>query len=117
MTDSHTGQAHNGQQRATKGRRKSGTTDHQPDHQAERADGHADATASAANGATGVNVDAAMQRAEATVDVAAQHVGRWAAAFGHGVQRAVARAREEGEDIWAEAQHMRHDRGGAPPEA
>jgi len=79
--------------------------------------GDADATPGAsttnANRATGAaNVDAAMQRAEVAVDVAAQRVGKWAAAFGHGVQRVVARTREEGEDILAEAQHIRNDRSG-----
>lgn len=43
----------------------------------------------------------AMARAEQIVDQVGYKVGRWAT-------RLVARTREEAEDIWAEAQHVRN---------
>jgi hypothetical protein len=50
---------------------------------------------------------AAMQRAEEMVDRIAERIGHYAQVFGHEVLRLGARAREEAEDIWAEAQHIR----------
>ncbi len=49
----------------------------------------------------------ATQRAEELVDRWAAQIGQWAAAFGHNVLKCAARAREEAEDIWAEAQAIR----------
>ncbi len=54
----------------------------------------------------------ATQRAERIVDDVADRVGRWTATAGHALLRWTARAREEAEDIWAEAQAVR--RGGKP---
>jgi hypothetical protein len=53
-----------------------------------------------------------MRRAEELVDRMGEQVGHCATALGRGFLRLVARAREEAEDIWAEAQHIR--RGGKP---
>lgn len=49
----------------------------------------------------------AMQRAEEMVDRLGEQVGQYVSAFGHNVLKWVARAREEAEDIWAEAQAIR----------
>jgi len=55
----------------------------------------------------------AAARAEATVDLAGERVGQWAATLSRRLQVLAARAREEVEDIWAEAQSeaqtLRHD--------
>lgn len=51
----------------------------------------------------------AMERAEDLVDRAGEQVGRTAAELGRRLQVWAARAREEAEDIWAEAQSMRHN--------
>jgi hypothetical protein len=63
-----------------------------------------------------------MQRAEQLADQLGERVGQYVAAFGHNVLKWVARAREEAEDIWAEAQAIRerqraaNDQSeGAPP--
>ncbi len=49
----------------------------------------------------------ATARAENAVDQAGERVGQFAALFGRRFQVFAARAREEAEDIWAEAQSMR----------
>jgi hypothetical protein len=64
----------------------------------------------------------AMQRAEEMVDRMGEKIGHYASEFGHTVLRWFARAREEAEDIWAEAQAIRDQQltankpsEGAPP--
>lgn len=47
------------------------------------------------------------QRAEELVDQMGQVAGRWASAAGLWLVRGAARAREEVDDMWAEAQSMR----------
>lgn len=118
MADAEAGRERNGRRHTTRKRGKAHMADQGTDQAREgvNAQGGAD---SAGKNAAGVNVDATMQRAEAAVDVAAQRMGKWAVTVGHGMQRMAARAREEGEDILAEAQHLRHDwehREGATPE-
>jgi hypothetical protein len=49
----------------------------------------------------------ALQRAEEMADRLGEQVGHYVAALGHSVLKWVARAREEAEDIWAEAQALR----------
>lgn len=49
-----------------------------------------------------------MLRAEEAVDRAGERVGHFVSATGHGLLSFVARAREEAEDIWAEAQSIRN---------
>jgi hypothetical protein len=49
----------------------------------------------------------ATQRAEELVDRWGEQIGHCAASFGHSVLKWAARAREEAEDIWAEAQAIR----------
>jgi hypothetical protein len=49
----------------------------------------------------------AMQRAEELADRLGEQVGQYVAAFGHSVLKWVSRAREEAEDIWAEAEAIR----------
>lgn len=51
--------------------------------------------------------DETMQRAEAIVDQLGQRLGRFFSAAGQQLRKAGARAREEAEDIWAEAQSIR----------
>ncbi len=53
-----------------------------------------------------------MERAEEILDQAGERVGRFAAVAGHELRRFMARAREEAEDLWAEAQSKRQ--GGGP---
>jgi len=48
-----------------------------------------------------------MQRAEEMVDRLADSIGSYARRIGHQVLRLAARAREEAEDIWAEADSIR----------
>ena len=50
----------------------------------------------------------ATARAEDVIDQAGERVGQFAVLLGHRLQVFAARAREEAEDIWAEAQSMRH---------
>lgn len=52
----------------------------------------------------------AMEKAEEVVDRLGQRLGGYLAMAGFQMQRATARLREEGEDIWAEAQHIRQER-------
>ena len=49
----------------------------------------------------------ATQRAEETLDRVGERLGVFAAALGHQVRKSAALAREEAEDIWAEAQSLR----------
>jgi hypothetical protein len=49
----------------------------------------------------------AMQRAEELVDRIGEQVGHYVSVFGHNILKWAARAREEAEDIWAEAQAIR----------
>ena len=49
----------------------------------------------------------AMRRAEELADRWAVQLGQFASSVGHGILKWAARAREEAEDIWAEAQAIR----------
>lgn len=49
----------------------------------------------------------ATARAEELLDRAGEQVGRFASELGVRLRRAAARAREEAEDVWAEAQALR----------
>jgi hypothetical protein len=49
----------------------------------------------------------AQKRAEEMVDRLGEQIGHYVSIFGHNVLKWVARAREEAEDIWAEAQAIR----------
>jgi hypothetical protein len=55
--------------------------------------------------------DPTIARAEELVDRMGERVGQWLSQLGHSTQKALARAREEAEDIWAEAQHLRRNGG------
>jgi len=52
----------------------------------------------------------ATERAEQTLDRAGEQLGVLAAALSHRVRKSVALAREETEDIWAEAQSLRRNK-------
>lgn len=54
----------------------------------------------------------APERAEAILDAWGQRIGRSASLTGQRLRKAAARAREEAEDILAEAQHIRKSDGG-----
>jgi len=54
-------------------------------------------------------------RAEELVDHMGQRLSSFAAITSLGVQRAVARMREDAEDIWVEAQSIRHKHNSASP--
>ena len=49
----------------------------------------------------------ALQRAEELVDHIGERIGYFTHMLGHRLRKASARAREELQDIWAEAQHIR----------
>jgi hypothetical protein len=49
----------------------------------------------------------ATERAEILVDQLGQRLGQWSGTAGERLRRFWARAREEGEDMWAEAQDIR----------
>lgn len=51
---------------------------------------------------------AAMQQAEVLLDQAGERLGKWASQMSLQLRRAAALAREEAEDIWAEAQALRN---------
>jgi hypothetical protein len=53
------------------------------------------------------SIPPARERAEFLVDQFGMQLGKWANSLGDGLQRFWARTREEGEDIWAEAQDVR----------
>jgi hypothetical protein len=55
-----------------------------------------------------------MQRAEELVDRVGEQVGQYVSAFGHNILKWAARAREEAEDIWAEAQAIRERQRNRP---
>jgi hypothetical protein len=55
------------------------------------------------------------ERAEVLVDRMGERFGHFLSIAGHQLRKATARAREEAEDIWAEAQMIR--RGEHPPTA
>jgi len=55
--------------------------------------------------------DAAMVRAEELVDRLGEQLGRLLSTSGRQLRKAAARAREEAEDIWAEAQAIRRREG------
>ena len=55
------------------------------------------------------------ERAEVLVDQMGERLGHFLSIAGHQLRKATARAREEAEDIWAEAQSIR--RGEHPPTA
>lgn len=52
----------------------------------------------------------ATERAEEMVDTLGQRFGQFASEFGQNLMKWTARAREEAEDIWAEAQSVYHNR-------
>jgi len=56
----------------------------------------------------------AKERAEVLVDRMGQRVSNWTSRTGFQVQRAVAFMREEVEDMWAEAQNIRRQKGRSP---
>jgi hypothetical protein len=50
---------------------------------------------------------AAIQRAEELVDRFGERIGHYAGMVGRGLRAVTARAREQVQDIWAEADHVR----------
>jgi hypothetical protein len=52
-----------------------------------------------------------MRRAEEMADRIGERIGQYASAAGLGILRFAVRAREELQDIWAEAQHLRRGEG------
>ena len=56
----------------------------------------------------------ATEKAEEMVDRAGQSISHYTALIGLQIQRAAARVREEAEDMWAEAQNIRHQNGRRP---
>lgn len=60
-----------------------------------------------AAGPAGASTQAATERAERLLDDMGERIGGLASITGPVIQKFVALAREEAEDIWAEAQHIR----------
>ena len=56
----------------------------------------------------------AQERAEKLVDAMGQRLGLFVAFVGFQIQKAGARVREEAEDVWAEAQNIRHENSRRP---
>lgn len=56
----------------------------------------------------------ALARAEQLVDAIGQRLGLFAVLVGLQAQKAAARAREEAEDVWAEAQTIYHENSRTP---
>ena len=56
----------------------------------------------------------ATAKAEQLVDQLGQRISQYSSTVGLQIQRAVARAREEAEDMWAEAQNLRHQNDQKP---
>jgi hypothetical protein len=56
----------------------------------------------------------ATEKAEELVDRLGQRIGHFAALTSLQIQRAAARAREEAEDMWAEAQNIRQENSRKP---
>jgi hypothetical protein len=63
-------------------------------------------TAGGTSGAGDNSSEERMRRAEELVDRMAERVGQLAGRLGHGILRLAARAREEAEDMWAEARSL-----------
>ena len=71
----------------------------------------------ASNGNTSANgkmTGLPTERAEVVVDRLGERLGHWLSGAGHQVRKAAALAREEAEDIWAEAQAIRHGEHASP---
>lgn len=86
----------------------------QGDAGANGAEGAASGTSGTSGpGGSGANLPPATARAEELVDEAGRRLTLVASVAGDRLRWLFARAREEGDDIWAEAQHVR--RPGAPP--
>lgn len=62
----------------------------------------------------GPEYERARERAEVLLTEWGQRLGAFASTVGSSVQKAAARAREEAEDIWAEAQAMRKESQSPP---
>ena len=58
---------------------------------------------------TGEKSGQMMEKSEELVDRAAQRFSQYALRAGFQIQKATARLREEAEDMWAEAQHIRQE--------
>jgi hypothetical protein len=58
----------------------------------------------------GIDLSSEVQRAEALLDEVGHHTGRRLRELGRALLRTAARAREEAEDIWAEAASIRRGR-------
>ncbi|QBD75002.1 hypothetical protein EPA93_02930 [Ktedonosporobacter rubrisoli] len=54
------------------------------------------------------------EKAEEIVDRVGQRISLYTALAGWQLQRTLARVREEAEDLWAEAQHIRQQKGNRP---
>jgi hypothetical protein len=65
-------------------------------------------------GRTGEAYQQATAKAEQLVDQWGQRISQYTSIAGLQIQKAVARAREEAEDIWAEAQNIRRQNGPKP---
>lgn len=109
--DAKTTQGASGTAKRTTTSRKSGTSaSASPLHEKPKATANATKTASANGNATaeaGAGESSPTERAEQVFDDAGQRVGQFALIAGQYLRQFTARAREEAEDIWVEAQNLR----------
>lgn len=78
-----------------------------PESETGKTDGEAQPKAEAGNAASANGQSDTMKRAEVLADRLALKVGVAATVVTEGLKRFFARVREEAEDVWAEAQHVR----------
>jgi hypothetical protein len=57
----------------------------------------------------------ALQQADRKIDELGTRLGQFASGLGQQLRRLAARAREEAEDIWADAQYVRRGQAASPP--
>jgi hypothetical protein len=89
-------------------RRRTQGNNREPHEEEQRPNGAAQAEAAVGDGQQGPPAASpTMQRAEELVDRLAERVSHYASVVGHKLAWLAARAREEAEDIWAEAQAIR----------
>jgi hypothetical protein len=91
-------------------RREDGTAHAEPEQERPRRGVGAQAAAQARGDAEEGGGDETVRRAEEVIDQVADRVGEFTTYLGRQILRLGARAREEAEDMWAEAQSIRRGR-------
>ena len=95
---------------ASSARREDGAAHAEPEQERRRRGAEAQAAAQARGETEEGGGDETVRRAEEVIDRVAERVGQFTSYLGRQVLRLGARAREEAEDMWAEAQSIRRGR-------